>query len=821
MRSFRATLAVFLLGSLLIAWVQAGSARAEPVGWVAELRAADADVVVHDGVAVPGGAVVVGTLDRDGQESAGWMARLRADGSVLWTRVFDASFSTVLIRAGFPAVDSIAPHGVAEHADGSLWVVGHLALQGEPGDRFGFVVIARPDGRLSGFHFEGHGADSLHAIASAPAGLIAVGETVLEGVSRAWVAILTPQEGLVADSVFSDSLAGRMTDVSVTADRRLLMALAVDGDGATHPVRLFELPPVPDRPLDWGASTSVEVQAAADAPDSFIISLGDGHSMLFNPALLETGGHASQIAGFAPGLELVSDGVFSSDETRLQVLDATGGEEAALIVGIRDRADMDPLLWLRSLGPYPADEPSSNLLATEIPQRATLVGSAESGALLAGSFTDGSTRVMALSAPLSDSFDPDAVPETVMLDQVAAFHALCAAELCDRMLRLPRYPDRIGQTAMPFGGADRNQFVRVEGMDVAEDSTLVAAGLDGGQATRHREPWVRAFSAEGSPLWSTVLPQWGSSKPFVRDVVALGDGRVVAAGYASDRVEVDGGPTRAFAAPVWVLDADGTIVATVLVDIAPEPDGRFEDYGLHAAVRLGCLAVVAGGVGGPPVGTDFEHGRGVLAAIDSEGSVAWRLHLPLADGIERTIVLNDVAAAPDGTVVAVGSGIVEVGVPALGYVAVVGADGTLMWESPPDLLAGAYARLNAVAVGSNGTIYLAGDGTFGCRRAADTDVFRNWVAALQPDRSIGWTRCLIDHDVVGIGGMAVSDGRIVVAGYADAPATSGLGGDPVGWIGAVDPADELGVDQVCHVMPEHTGFEAAKAAESKQRTQAV
>ena len=44
-------------------------------------------------------------------------------------------------------------------------------------------------------------------------------------------------------------------------------------------------------------------------------------------------------------------------------------------------------------------------------------------------------------------------------------------------------------------------------------------------------------------------------------------------------------------------------------------------------------------------------------------------------------------------------------------------------------------------------------------------------------------------DVVGVGGLSVADGRLVVAGHAGPPPMSGLGTDPVGWVGAIDPAD--------------------------------
>ncbi len=743
---------------------------------------------MHDAVGVQGGAIVVGTQHRDGEGTAGWIARLTHDGTVSWTRVFDARSPALGAAIGFPEIESFAFRGVTQAAEGSLWIVGDAVVAGEAAGRYGFVLVARADGRLTNFYVHGDGAEALHAITAGSGGLIAVGETLAGGTPRGWIVGLAPGQGVVLDTAFRPDLAGRLTDVAIVEDGRLVMVMTGESASETQPLHLFVLPPDPDRPMNWGTPQSATGQTASGAPDSFVVSLGDGHIMLFSPAEQDADGFTSRVTVYGPDGAHAGHGIFADGGQRVEILSAATDVNRAVAVGSARRADQDPSFWIGTIGPNPAEGTRQHVIDAAAPLSAGAATDRGGGLLLAAAHADGAARTIALGGPLPESLGP--AEQAVDLGQVAAFHALCAPDLCDQTLRLPRYADRMGQVGMPFDRSLRDQFARVEGIDVTEDGVILAAGLDGGQSTRHRVPWVRAFGADGTQMWSTALPEWNGSKPFVRDVVALDGGRIVAAGYASGRVEVDGDRTRAFIAPVWVLDADGTVVEAVELDIAPVPRGQYEDFGLHAAIGLGEVAVVAGGVGGPSVGTDFEYGRGVLAAVDGEGAVVWRTHLPQGDGYGRTVVLNDVAAAPNGTIVAVGTGMAETGgVPALGYVAVVDADGTLVWESPVDHFAGAFARLNAVTVGPDGTIYLAGDGTFGCRQASNNDVFRHWVAALTVDRSIGWTRCLIDRDVVGIGGLTVSDGRVIVAGYADAPAPSGLGSDPVGWVGAIDPAD--------------------------------
>ncbi len=783
MRSAWAGLAVLLAvcGGL-------GAAGAEPTNWIAELSADDAQVTVHDAVGVQGGAIVVGTQDRDGDGTAGWIARLAHDGTVLWTRVFDARSAALGAGIGFPEIESFAFRGVTQAADGSLWIVGDAVVGGETAGRYGFVLAARADGRLTNFYVHGDGAEALHAVTTGSDGLIAVGETLADGMSRGWIVGLAPGQGVVLDTAFRPDLTGRLTDATIVEDGRLVMVMTGEGASETQPLHLFVLPPDPDRPMNWGTPQSATGQTAPGAPDSFVVALDDGHIMLFSPAERDADGFTSGVTVYGPDGAHVGHGIFADGGQRVEILSAATDVDRAVAVGSARHADQAPSLWIGTIGPNPAEGARRHVIDAAPALSAGAATDGAGGLLLAAGHADGAVRTVALGGPLPESLGP--AGQIVDLGPVAAFHALCAPDLCDQTLRLPRYADRMGQVGMPFDRSLRDQFARVEGIDVTEDGVILAAGLDGGQSTRHRVPWVRAFASDGSQMWSTALPEWNGAKPFVRDVVALNGGRIVAAGYASDRVEVDGDRTRAFVAPVWVLDGDGTVVETVELDIAPVPRGQFEDFGLHAAMGLGDMAIVAGGVGGPSVGADFEHGRGVLAAVDGEGTVVWRTHLPQGDGYDRTVVLTDAAAAPDGTIVAVGTGMAESGgASAFGYVAVVDADGMLVWESPVDLLAGASARLNAVTVGPDGTIYLAGDGTYGCPEASGTDVFRQWVAALTVDRSIGWMRCLIDHDVVGIGGLAVSDGRVVVAGYADAPALSGLGSDPVGWVGAVDPAD--------------------------------
>ena len=780
--------ACMLMPALLTAF---GTAAAEPVGWTAELRADGHDVVVHDAVTVAGGAVVVGTLDADGSEQAGWIARLGQDGAVLWTRVFDDRFGDVSNILGMTRSEDFAFHGIAQAADGALWAVGTVALTGEMAGSYGLLVEVRPDGRLTNFYIRGNAAESLEAVAAGPDGVIAVGESRSGDSPSGWIVAATPGQGVTFDAPYAQGLPGHLADVAIAPDGRLQMLLMREPEGDRRPLVLYDLPPDPDQPMSWLDARSVGSASELGLDDGAITILGDGHGVLYVPRTLESGVAATEVAVFAADGTLTDNSLLGSGENGVAVLDAVDLDSTSLAVGLLSEGAGQPALWLGTLGPGLLDTMRQNVLAPLVPASAAASVLPDDGLALALGLDDGGARTLALTDPLDATFDPAAPPsQQVMLGDVAAFHRLCPPTLCDVTMRLPHDPDRIGEAAMPFDRSYSDQFARIDGLDFAADGTMLVAGLDGGAASRHRQPWVRAFAPDGSVLWSTPIPEGERTKPFVYDVAWLPDGRAVAVGYDIGNADVDGERERVRIALAWLLDADGTVAQTIPVDVGLDTGGhQYDNFGLHVAVPLGSTVIVAGGAGGPAADGSRNHGRGVLAAIDTEGVTAWKLLLPEAAAGPQPLVMRDVAVAPDGSLLAIGNGLRNDDIPPYAYMAAIAADGTLLRESVEDWLGGPRAQLSQVAVAGDGSSYLAGVGDLGCADASGSTAFRPWVAALDADWGVRWTRCLVDREVIALNGLVVADGRLVAAGYADAPPEAGLGDDPVGWVAAFNLQD--------------------------------
>lgn len=767
-----------------------GTAAAEPVGWTAELRADGHTVVVHDAVTVAGGAVVVGTLDADGGEQAGWIARLGQNGAVLWTRVIDDRFGGISNVLGMTRSEDFALHGIAQAADGALWAVGTVALTGEMAGTYGLLVVLRPDGRLTNFYIRGNAAESLEAVAAGPDGVIAVGGSRSGDSPSGWIVAATPGQGVAFDAPYAQGLPGHLADVSIAPDGRLQMLLMQEPDGDRRPLVLYDLPPDPDQPMSWLDARSVGSASELGLDDGAITILGDGHSVLYVPRTLESGVAATEVAVFAADGTLTDNSVLGSGDDGVVVLDAVDLGATSLAVGLFSESAGRPALWLGTLGPGLLDTMRQNVLAQLAPSSAAASALHEDGLALALGLDDGGARTVALTDPLDATFDPASSPsQQVVLGDVAAYHQLCTPALCDVTLRLPQYPDRIGEAAMPFDGTLSDQFARVDGLAIAADGTMLVAGLDGGSASRHRQPWVGAFEADGTALWSSPIPEGEWTKPFVYDVAWLSDGRAVAVGYDIGNADVDGERERTRIAIAWLLEADGTVLQTIPVDVGLGIVGQHDNFGLHVAVPLGSTVVVAGGAGGPAPDGSQSHGRGVLAAIDAEGDIAWKLLLPEAAAGPQPLVMRDVAVAPDGSLLAIGNGLRSDDAPPYAYMAAIAPDGSLVQESVEDWLGGPRAQLSQVAVADDGSIYLAGVGDLGCSDASGSTAFRPWVAALDADWDVRWTRCLVDRDVIALNGLVVAEGRLVAAGYADAPPEAGLGNDPVGWVAAFSLQD--------------------------------
>ncbi|MCB9960342.1 MAG: hypothetical protein H6843_17230 [Rhodospirillaceae bacterium] len=794
-RSFGISALALALALALPAALAPRPAAADAVGFASSLHVEGARLTVEDMVELPSGAIAVGNVVRDGEATAAWMARLRADGTVVWTRLFDERLGQVAIQLGLPRVERFAVRDAVQHTDGTVWFVGEAWTGAPDTHRFGFLLGVQPDGRMTEYNIRGHTVDGriddgLNGIASGPDGLVAVGGSNSAGRPTSWLVVLVPGEGIVIDSPFADGIAGHLNAAALGPDGRLMVVLVEEATGETRADRFITLPANAGRPFSWRDGVPIDATVPADAPAMVFTALDDGSVVLFYRGEAAAGASPTQVGWLDPQGSISGNLSFSDDRGWTEILDAVPDGGSALAVGTSHTTGQPPGLWVGAIRFRPTVEVPGHLVMDwrEAPTSAAIVGGLDRGALLAIGVSNGSVATLALPDPRTDLYDSAiSASRLIALGAVAEVEGLCHPAICAWDLRLPQVADGLGSGENPFDRSLREQRAEVAGIDFGEDGTLLAAGTSGGLGSGGRAVhWVRRFAADGAEVWSTRIAGEDGQRPDVQEVVALPGGAVLAVGRMDRSNVVDGRIHRVRTGHAWLLDGEGSVQQVVEVDGVPASGGLCGDEGLVAATRLGELAVVAGTPDeSPPEDSGLTYGQGVVAAIDAGGEVVWRTHLPGDDSYGDTILLSDVAALPDGGLAVTGSARGSAGClgHAAGYLALLDGTGALAWQSPRDLFAG--ADVTAVTAGDDGTVYVAGAGGLcgdqGFPRIA-------WVAALAEDRSIAATHCLDRDGRPQIEALAFVDGHLVVAGERRAGDAEGLGGDAIGWLAVIDPA---------------------------------
>lgn len=786
---------------LLVA-LAASQASANPVGFAASLHVEGARLTVEDMVELPSGAIAVGNVVRDGEETAAWMARLRSDGTVVWTRLFDARLGQVATQLGLPALERFAVRSAVQHSDGTIWFVGEAWTAAPDTHRFGFLFGVLPDGRMTEYNVRGHTVDGriddgLAGIASGPDGLVAVGGSNSAGRPTSWLVALVPGDGIVIDSPFAEGIAGHLSEVALGPDGQLMVVLVEDTAAETRADHFITLPANAGGPFSWRDGVPIDATVPADAPAMVFTALGDGSVILFYRGEAADGAAPTQVGWLDAHGGIAGSLTFSDDRGWTEILGAAADGGSALAVGTSHTTGQPPGLWVGEIRFSPTVEVRGNHVMDwrEAPTSAAVVGGMDRGVLVAIGVSNGAVATLALADPRSDFYDPEiSASRLIALTATADIEGLCHPDVCAWDLRLPQFADSFGSGENPFDRSLRDQRAEVVGIHIAEDGSLLAAGSSGGSGSGGRAVhWVRRYAADGSEVWSTRIEGEDDQRPDVQEVVALPGGAVLAVGRMDRSYVVDGRIHRVRTGHAWLLDAEGAVQQVAEVDGVPASGGLCGDEGLVAATRLGELAVVAGTPDdAPPEDSGLTYGQGVVAAIDAGGEVVWRTHLPGDDSYGDTILLSDVAALPDGGLAVTGSARGSAGClgHAAGYLALLDGNGAVVWQSPRDQFAG--ADVTAVAAGEDGTVYVAGAGGLcgddGFPRIA-------WVAALAEDRSIAATHCLDRDGRPQIEALAVVDGHLVAAGERRASDAEGLGNDPIGWLAVIDPAGEVLAEQ--------------------------
>ncbi|MCA8931550.1 MAG: hypothetical protein KDA49_03740, partial [Rhodospirillaceae bacterium] len=566
-------------------------ARAEAIGIATTLHVDGASLTVEDMEELPDGAIVVGNVVRDGEETAAWMARLRPDGSVMWTRLFDERMGQVATQLGLPALERFAVRDAVVHSDGAIWFVGEATTPAPDRNRFGFLLAVLPDGRLTDYNVRGHQVDGrvndgLEGIASGPDGLVAVGGSHSQGHHASWLLAMVPGEDIVLDVSFADGIAGRLTSADIGSDGRLMVVLVEDATGETRVDHFITLPANPGQPFSWRNGVPIDADAPADAPSMVFTALANDSVALFFRGQAAAGTSPSALGWLDPQGAIQGDIIFSDDRGWTEMLSAVPDGESVLALGISHDHGAAPGLWVGSIGTASAVDVRGHLVMswTETPTSAAIAGGAERGALAAVGLASGSVAILALPDPLTDTYDPEiSASALVEMSAVADVGRPCPPDACAWDLRLPQLANLMGAAENPFDRSLRDQRAEVAGIDIADDGTLLAAGTLGGPGSGGRGfHWVRHYAADGSELWSTRIEGEDDQRPAVQEVVGLPGGAVLAVGRMDRSYVVDGRIHRVRTGHAWLLDAEGTVQQAIEVEGVPASGGLCGDEGLVA-----------------------------------------------------------------------------------------------------------------------------------------------------------------------------------------------------------------------------------------------
>lgn len=299
---------------------------------------------------------------------------------------------------------------------------------------------------------------------------------------------------------------------------------------------------------------------------------------------------------------------------------------------------------------------------------------------------------------------------------------------------------------------DTDAWDRLTSLAVGSGGTVVATGSSSPTVFGDLDAFVRAFDGQGQERW---IHQFGTEGEDEANAVAVrGDGTIIVAGTTTGMFgRVQEGLTDGF---VRALDGDGNVLWTRQFGTS--------EYDAVNAVSVGPdgTVFVAGSTQGALAATHEGSWDAFVVALDEEGQDVWMRQF----GTEERDLVNSVAVASDGTVIAAGvtAGSLE-GAPegALdGFVRAFDGQGSVLWTNQ----FGSEARddVNAVAVGSDGTVFAAGttEGRLGDVQVGSWDGF---VVALDREgravatRQFGTETC---DDVTSV--VVESSGTVFVAG---------------------------------------------------------
>lgn len=536
----------------------------------------------------------------------------------------------------------------------------------------------------------------------------------------------------------------------------------------------------------------MRIETAADAPEPFFETLASGQTLLFNSAG-EDGDYSTMLNLIAPDSTGVVEQPLVRAGEQVLVLDADGGGETVVAVGVLSRTEGRPALWVGEFGGIAGTWPDAWVLDIGPPASARIARLASGGVLLALTDADGALQVLAVPDPASVAAAPVApsLPITpVILGAVAEIHLLCPDDLCDLSLRLLAGLDFIGPRALPYFSDMDSLSAEVVALKLREDGGVVLAGnLDPARSGAQ----VGLFEADGAIRWQTALPETEGQPPIVHDAIGLAGGSVLAVGLKPGRELPNAAEPATISASLWLLNSLGDVVGTSDLAGYQSAGGWYStDNGLNAAAVHAGTAYVAGGLDRPAAGSEQAYGQGLVAAIGPDGAVIWTRELPGDDSLGAPLLLSDLAVLPDGRIAVAGYGqMEEFGDSTAIYAAMLDRDGTVLWQLVDRRYDGKLTEVRAMTIGPDGRIFIVGNGFGICGEDEFSLRDRYWIGAATDDGVWLWHRCLDDREVSRLNALAVgADGRLIAGGAVRQPANAGSNhSEPRAWVAELDPAD--------------------------------